>query len=145
MAANCAKHGMKFTYHNHSHEFIKLANGKTPMDMLVEGLDPVNTSFVLDTYWVQHGGADVRYWIEKLQGRIDILHLKDMQRRVEFCEGFGHHFFAEVGSGNMNWPLILESAQKAGVQYYIVEQDLCPGDSLESVKASAEYLKTLVG
>lgn len=144
VAANCAKHGMKFTYHNHSHEFIKLANGKTPMDMLVEGLDPVNTSFVLDTYWVQHGGGDVRYWIEKLQGRIDILHLKDMQRMPEFRETYGYHFFAEIGSGNMNWPLILESAKKAGVKYYIVEQDLCPGDSLESVKKSAEYLKMLM-
>jgi hypothetical protein len=29
------------------------------MDMLVDGLDPEKISFVLDTYWVQHGGGDV--------------------------------------------------------------------------------------
>lgn len=144
VAANCAKHGMKFTYHNHSHEFIRLENGKTPMDMLVEGLDPENTSFVLDTFWVQHGGGDVRHWIEKLSGRIDILHLKDMKRLDHFDEKRGFQFFAEIGVGNMEWDLILDAAEKAGVKYYVVEQDTCPGDSLDSMKISADYLKTKI-
>lgn len=144
VAANCAKHGMKFTYHNHSHEFIRLANGKTAMDMLVEGLDPVNTSFVLDTFWVQHGGGDVRYWIEKLTGRIDILHLKDMQRLRTLHELRGWQMFTEIGNGNLQWDLILEAAEKAGVKYYVVEQDTCPGDSLDSMKISADYLKKFV-
>lgn len=144
VAANCAKHGMKFTYHNHSHEFIRLENGKTPMQMLVEGLDPVNTSFVLDTFWVQHGGGDVRYWIEKLTGRIDILHLKDMQRLPAFHEVRGWQMFTEIGQGNLQWPLILEAAEKAGVKYYVVEQDTCPGDTLVSMKISADYLKTQI-
>ena len=39
-----AQNGMKFTYHNHSHEFYKWENGKTTMDMLVEGLNSENTS-----------------------------------------------------------------------------------------------------
>lgn len=145
VAAKCAAHGMKFTYHNHSHEFVKLENGKTPMQMLVEGLDPVNTSFVLDTFWVQHGGGDVRLWIEKLAGRIDILHLKDMKRLPVFDQDRGYQMFAEIGNGNMEWPAILETAEKAGVKYYVVEQDTCPGDSLESMKISADYLKTLIG
>lgn len=80
VAEKCAAAGMKFTYHNHSHEFIRLENGQTPFEILVEGLNPKTTSFVLDTYWVQHGGGDVRWWIEQLKGRIDILHLKDMMR-----------------------------------------------------------------
>ena len=140
----CAEHGMKFTYHNHSHEFIKLSNGKTIMDMLVEGLDPETTSFVLDTFWVQHGGGDVRYWIEKLAGRIDILHLKDMKRLEIFNEKRGFQMFTEVGNGNLEWDLILDAAEKAGVKYYVVEQDTCPGDSLESARMSAEFLKTKI-
>ena len=44
--------------------------------------------------------------------------------------------------GNLDWPLILEAAEKAGVRYYVVEQDVCPGDSLDSMKISADYLKT---
>lgn len=129
------EHGFKFTYHNHSHEFRRLANGKTVMDMLVEGLDPQKTSFVLDTYWVQHGGGDVRFWIEKLSGRIDILHLKAM------AYGDNGPFITEIGNDNMNWAGILESAEKSGVKYYVVEQDSWPGDPFDSVRRSAEYLR----
>lgn len=132
---NIYPYGFKFTYHNHSHEFRKLANGKTAMEMLAEGLDPVTCSFVLDTYWVQHGGGDVRYWIEKLSGRIDILHLKDMGRNNE------GPFITEIGNGNLWWEGILEAADKAGVTYYVVEQDSWPGDPFDSVKMSADYLR----
>jgi len=31
--------------------------------------------------------------------------------------------------------------EKAGVKYYVVEQDICPGDSFDSVKQSADYIK----
>jgi sugar phosphate isomerase/epimerase len=126
--------GFKFTYHNHSHEFRRFANGKTAMDMLVEGLDPKKTSFVLDTYWVQHGGGDVRFWIEKLAGRVDILHLKAMGRNDQ------GPFITEIGNDNMNWAGMLESAEKAGVKYFVVEQDIWPGDPFDSIKQSSEYL-----
>lgn len=129
-----AAKGGRFTYHNHSHEFIMLENGKRMMDMLVEGLNPKTTSFVLDTYWVQHGGGDVRHWIEMLSGRIDILHLKDMAKNRET------QFITEIGHGNLYWAGILESAAKAGVKYYVVEQDTCPGDPFESLKFSSEYI-----
>lgn len=142
-AEKCGKAGMKFTYHNHSHEFIKLENGKRPMDMLVEALDPATTSFVLDTFWVQHGGGDIYEWIEKLAGRIDILHLKDMKRLAHFDEKRGYQMFTEVGNGNLNWPKIIEVAKKAGVKYFVVEQDTCPGDPFDSAKMSADYVKTL--
>ena len=135
VAKAIAPHGFKFTYHNHSHEFIRLSNGKTIMDMLTEGLDPAGTSFVLDTYWVQHGGGDVRHWIGKLAGRIDILHLKDMGR------GENGPFITEVGNGNLWWEGILAEAEAAGVKYYVVEQDTWPGDPFDSVRQSAEYLK----
>jgi len=134
IADRIAPHGFKFTYHNHSHEFRRLANGRTAMDMLVEGLDPEKTSFVLDTYWVQHGGGDVRHWIEKLAGRIDILHLKEMGRNEN------GPFITEIGNGNIWWEGVLETAEKTGVKYYVVEQDIWPGDPFDSVKQSSEYL-----
>ena len=134
VGAKAAALGGKFTYHNHSHEFIKQDNGLTVMEMLVQGLDPDTTSFVLDTYWVQHGGGDVRHWIERRSGRIDILHLKDMGKNAET------QFITEIGNGNLYWEGIMESAQKAGVKYYVVEQDTCPGDPFESLRRSSEYI-----
>jgi len=135
VANNVYEYGFKFTYHNHSHEFRRLANGKTAMDMLVEGLDPVKTSFVLDTFWVQHGGADIRYWLEKLAGRVDILHLKEMGRDEN------GPFITEVGNGNIWWAGVLETAEKTGVKHYVVEQDIWPGDPFDSIAQSAAYLR----
>ncbi len=130
------EHGFKFTYHNHEHEFRKVGE-KTVMEMLVEGLDPVKTSFCLDTHWVQRGGGDVCTWIEKLAGRIDILHLKDLTMQPDRTP-----IMCEIGAGNMDFDKIIATAEKTGVQYYIVEQDICPGDSFDSVKQSAEYIKS---
>ena len=131
-AAYIAKSGFKFTYHNHSFEFRKF-DGKTMLDYLVEGFDKDNISFVLDTYWVQHGGGDVRAWMEKLAGRIDILHLKDMGMADK-------QFITEIGQGNINFDGIIETADKIGVKYYVVEQDTCPGDPFESLKISKKYI-----
>lgn len=131
--------GGKFTYHNHHHEFIRQANGQTIMDYLVENLNPETTSFVLDTHWVQRGGGDVCQWIKKLSGRIDILHIKDFAvYRDE--KGDTQPMFAEIGNGNLDWEGIMDAAMTTGVKYYIVEQDICPGNPFESLKFSSDYL-----
>ena len=150
LAEKFAKHGMRFTYHNHSFEFVKF-DGKTIFDYLVEGLDPVNTSFVLDTYWVQHGGADVRATIERLEGRIDILHLKDMEACHQYTLSDDKILQApaitEIGNGNINFKDIIPLAEKCGVKYFVVEDDRAPTvGSFEAVKTSADYLlKNFVG
>lgn len=134
-----AAKGGKFTYHNHHHEFIQMPDGRTIMDFLADNLNPETTSFVLDTHWVQRGGGDVCAWIQKLSGRIDILHLKDFKvYRDENGEVLP--MFAEIGNGNLNWEGIMEEAAKAGVKAYVVEQDTCPGDPFDSLKMSSEFI-----
>ncbi len=140
-AEEYAKHGFKLTYHNHSFEFVRINENKTLMDYLYEGLDPKNTSFVLDTCWVAHGGADVRYWMEKLAGRVDILHLKDI--KVFHNEsGAIEGTMTEIGNGNIWWDGIMETAKKIGVKSYVVEQDrnFIDDDPFKSIKVSADYL-----
>ena len=107
-----------------------------PDEGKIEGLDPKKTSFVLDTYWVQHGGADIRYMMEKLAGRIDLIHLKDMGKTREPDE----QFITEIGNGNLWWEGIIHTAEKIGVKYYVVEQDVYPGDPFDSIKISSDYL-----
>ena len=136
LGARLKPFGMKFTYHNHSFEFRRWEkSGKTAMDILAEELDPETVSFVLDTYWVQHGGGDVRAWIERLAGRIDILHLKDMGVNED------GPFITECGHGNINFDGIIPLAESVGVKHFCVEQDTWPGDPFESVAYSAQYLK----
>jgi len=126
-----------FSYHNHSNEFIRTSCGKTVMDLFLEGFDPACVSFMPDTYWLQHGGCDVRHFLETVKGRIKILHLKDMKRAKD------GPIYAEIGSGNLYWEGILKTALEGGVREFVIEQDICDGDPLESIQKSVSYLKSL--
>ena len=138
LACEYGKRGYKLTYHNHAFEFRKTPDGKTFFDRLIEELDPENTSFVFDTYWAQYAGIDVRMMIERLKGRIDILHLKDM---AVSCED-SKPMITEIGSGNINFKDIIPTAERCGVKYFVTEDDRCVKDrSLECAKISADYIK----
>ena len=137
-ADTIAQKGFKFTYHNHMHEFRRVG-GKTVMDWLIEGLDPDTTSFVLDTYWVQFGGGDVRHMIERLDGRIDILHLKDMKIKEDNTQSI-----TEVGNGTLWWDAIIPAAEQIGVKYFVVEEDYCDGDEFDCVRQSINYLSRFI-
>ena len=136
-----AANGFRMTYHHHNFEFVRVDGKKTIMDMLYEGLDPENTSFVLDTCWVAAGGGDVTEWMEKLAGRIDILHLKDTYLEKDEEKGL-IHVITEVGNGSVCWDKVMATAEKIGVSHYVVEHDKnwetgCP---FESLKTSADFL-----
>ena len=137
-----AKHGFRMTYHNHNFEFVRIDGKKTLMDLLYENLDPQNTSFVLDTCWVAAGCGDVVDWIEKLAGRLDILHLKDVYlKRDKNCKHLVPAI-TEVGNGSVAWDRVMKAAEAVGVKHYVVEQDnnWIGNNPFESLKASADFL-----
>ena len=88
--------GLQFIYHNHSFEYQKF-DGITGMEILLQESDPEVFGFELDTYWVQHGGADPIEWIYKVSGRMDVVHFKDMA--VQVRDG-RVQIMTEVGEGN---------------------------------------------
>ena len=107
------------------------------MDLLLEGLDS-RILLMPDTYWLQHGGVDVRAFIEKHASRIGMLHLKDMKRTADGPT------FAELGVGNLNFEGILRVARSCAIDTWIVEQDKCDGDPLESASVSYKHLQQLL-
>lgn len=139
LAEKLAEHGMKFSYHHHSHEFAKVNGGDRIMDYLVDGFDKKNVSFVLDTCWLAHASVDVNEWIEKLAGRCDILHLKDWAVKPGTNDGY----ITECGNGNINFETVIKTAEATGVKYLCVEQDSWPSgfDSIDyCAKKSFDYL-----
>lgn len=130
-----AEGGLHFGYHNHSFELEQFGD-RTGLAILYEDSDSKYFKAEIDTYWIQHGGGDAAAWIEKLKGRIPLVHLKDMTVRD------GKPIMAEIGEGNMNWPAILAACKKAGVEWYIVEQDTCERDPFESLTISLRNLKS---
>ena len=137
-----AKEGFKLTFHNHNYEFEPIDGAKIPMEFFAEEFDPNNISFVLDTCWVAAGGADVRAWMERLAGRIDILHLKDLAATRVVNARSPEFNVTEIGNGNLYWDGIMETAEKIGVKHYVVEQDNnFKGNAFNSLRMSAEFLK----
>ncbi|MCA9418057.1 MAG: sugar phosphate isomerase/epimerase [Candidatus Omnitrophica bacterium] len=125
--------GFSISYHNHSFEFVPSEEGYC-LDTLLKAGEKADVKSELDTYWVQHGGADPIEYIRRYAGRIELLHIKDMGPGADKP-------FAEVGSGILDWDSIFEAAESGGVEWYLVEPDLCEGPPLESAKKSLEFLK----
>ena len=140
VAEKLAAAGIDFYYHNHSHEFVRCGE-TTWLATLYEQADPRHLKAQLDTYWVQAGGGDPAEWIRKCAGRGPLLHVKDMAISPD-----REQLFAEVGEGNLNWPAIIEAAEQSGVEWYLVEQDLCyDRDPLESLAISFRNLREMCG
>jgi len=127
--------GQVLTYHNHNIEFRKFG-GHVMLDVLFEETNPAYLQGEPDTFWVQYGGGSPEAWCRKLAGRLPLLHLKDYGVTAD-----NKHTFAEIGNGNLDWKAIVKAAEKSGCEWYIVEQDSCPGNPFDSLKMSFDYLK----
>jgi sugar phosphate isomerase/epimerase len=135
-----AQAGLTFSYHNHSFEFVRFG-GKPALEILFEASDPRYLMAEIDTYWVQHGGANPAAWVRKMKNRMPVVHLKDM---AVVPDGWNvQQMMAEVGEGNLDWPDILAACEEAGVEWAAVEQDICQRDPFESLAMSYHNLRAM--
>jgi sugar phosphate isomerase/epimerase len=128
----CKKAGIQLCYHNHDFEFAKI-NNTYPMDILL-GADEDLVKFEMDLYWVAKAGMDPIALFNQHPGRFPLMHLKDMDKTEQ-------HSFTEVGNGSIDFKTILKHQKKAGLKYFFVEQDKCPGSPLDSIKQSYDFIK----
>lgn len=139
VAKRLAEAGMDFSYHNHNHE-LKRYGSQTWLAQLYDRASPDALKAEIDTYWIQAGGGDPAWWVQRCAGREPLLHLKDMAVGPE-----REQRMAEIGEGNLNWPAILSVAKAGGVEWLLVEQDTCYGrDPFESLAISYKNLTRLV-
>lgn len=130
-----ARAGLVLSYHNHAIEFVPMG-GRTLLELIFERTNPRHLQAELDTYWVQFGGGDPVAWCTRMAGRLPLLHLKDYGFTTE-----NKPVFAEIGAGNLDFPRIIAAAEASGCEWFIVEQDICPGDPFESLRRSFEHIK----
>ena len=118
--------GMKFGYHNHSHEFGKVEN-KVWYDYMVEHTDADKVFFQMDVYWAVRGQVSPVAYFNRYPGRFLLLHIKDDK---------------ELGqSGMVGFDAIFNNFETSGTQYPIVELEGCNAPTiLEGMKASIDYL-----
>ena len=126
--------GLTFGYHNHAHEFVRIAPGpRTCYDLLIDEGGNLLT-LELDTFWAMHAGADPVALLRRLHGRVPVVHFKDKE---VVAEG---PVMAPIGEGNLNWDAIIAACRAAGTQWYCVEQDTCRRDPFDCLRASFEFL-----
>ena len=130
--------GMHFIYHNHAFEFTRFEDEKkTGLEILLAE-SPKEFQFELDVFWVQAGGGDPVDWIHRVEGRMDVAHIKEMNGGRQLP------VMAPIGAGNLNWKKILAALEETGVKYAEVEQDnAVETDSLGCMRQSIEYLKSI--
>lgn len=129
----CKQRGLRFAYHNHDYSF-KLIDAQYPQDVMMQNTDKALVDYELDMYWVVEAGHDPVVWFRKYPGRFKLGHVKDR----------GGKQTTTLGKGNIDYPSILKEARKAGMEYYIVEQEEYEGTTpLAAVKDDAEYMKKI--
>jgi sugar phosphate isomerase/epimerase len=117
-AAEAKRAGLGFAYHHHDFEFAPLADGdgSTLFDILVQETDPDLVGIEVDVYWAAHAGLDPAHLLAELQGRVPLLHLKDLAAGPERTD-------VPAGEGMLRWHEILPAGEAAGARWWIIEQD----------------------
>lgn len=136
--SECKTRGITLGYHNHNFEFAAVSENDSTflLDYLLANTDPAAVSLELDTYWAAYAGVDPVSYLQRYQGRVPLVHLKDMLPEPD-------RSFTEVGAGTLPINAIVEAARASGAQGYIVENDQPRIPSLESAERSLQFLRTL--
>lgn len=122
----CKANGLKYGYHNHSHEYQKVEDKVLMMDYMIENTKPEYVFYEMDVYWVVMSKNSPVDYFNKYPGRFTVLHIKDHR---------------EIGqSGMVGFDAIFKNAQTAGVKDIVVEVERYSTGVEESVKASLDYL-----
>jgi len=127
----CKKAGMKFSFHNHWTEFVKV-DGQVPYNILLEHTDPSLVTFEMDLCWTTEAGVNPVDYFKKYPGRFELFHMKDITTEKKV---------ATLGEGRIDFKPIFAHLKEAGMKYFFVEQDVCVTHTqLESARISRNFL-----
>jgi sugar phosphate isomerase/epimerase len=138
-----AKEGMKFYYHNHGYEFYKHGDG-TLFDLLVSSTDSACVYYQMDVLWTVLPAQDPVKLLKKYPDRWLLLHLKDLKKGVPTGSLTGHTDLTNdvaLGTGQVDWPALLEACQQIGVKYYFIEDE--SPTVLKQVPESLRFLESV--
>lgn len=126
-------YGIHMAYHNHNFEFAQ-DGGEVLFDTMIKNTLP-EVQFILDTYWVHFAKHDVLEYIGKLNGRLEVVHLKDYRRALGFMP-----IMCELGRGKLDFPAYIQAFEKAGTEFAVIEQDISK-NPFKSLEISWKYLE----
>ncbi|WP_058994658.1 sugar phosphate isomerase/epimerase [Haloarcula sp. CBA1127] len=117
-------------YHNHDHEFVPLGDG-TAFDALV---DQTTIGFEFDAGWAHAAGQDPVALIRRLDGRVPVVHLKDMTADGEPTA---------LGDGVVPLKAVVDAAREAGTEWLVFEHDN-PEDPVDAIQVGIDGMTPLL-
>jgi len=115
LAPRTADRGVELAYHNHTHEFRQLADGRDAFAVFVEQSD---VAVEFDVGLATHAGADPLAYLADLTGRVPLVHLTDT------VVGDEDGLHADLGSGAVDVDACVDAASEAGAEWLIAEHGL---------------------
>jgi len=139
LGSRYAQEGIRLAYHHHHYEFLQFGD-RRGIDIMLEETDAKRLGFVSDTYWAQKAGANPVALLQRMEGRLAGVHLRDftMLRHGPFL----YSSDCPVGSGLLDMAAILRQAVLSGAEYGAVEQN--SRHPLEDIAASHAALEKLI-
>jgi len=143
-------HGVKFGYHNHGYGWHEM-QGKIPERVLFASTDPQLVYLEMDIFWTSAAGVDPIQLLKDYPNRYKQLHLKDMKQRRQFKGDGGDPgqwmelfpLMTTAGDGVLDLKGIIAQGKKAGIEEYIVEQDIVANPEV-ALRRSAQYVAGLL-
>ncbi len=133
-----AAEGISFGWHNHDFEFVALADGSTPMDILL-GKAP-DMTWEADLAWIVRGRRDPMEYVKMYGSRLSCIHVKDIAADGTNVDEDG---WADLGAGTMDWAALLQACRSASADLiYALEHDK-PSDPIAYARTSAAAFTTL--
>ena len=136
--------GMSLLYHNHNCELLKMPDGRTAYDILIDDTNPELVGFEFDSYWFTEGGADALGVMKKLGKRMKLWHINDRGTRQKGAciTPILKTDSMELGTGNMPLDALAEQARENGVEAVILEshRNWIDKSPVKSMELSAKWL-----
>ncbi len=158
LAEKATLRGIRLLYHNHDQELIEKTDGMENLAWIMEHTDPVDLALEPDLGWIEIGGGDPAWYLEKYVDRCPVIHLKDyfttdhkkLGRVREFVparggEERGHFEFRPTGYGVLNLPKLMPLCLACDPEWFVMDHDLAyERDSIFDLKLSLDYVRNLL-
>ena len=110
--------GYGFGWHNHDFEFVKLASGEYPHDVIFDAAPMLD--WECDVAWIARAKINPIPWIKKYAGRITSVHVKDIAPRGQNEDEDG---WADLGQGTVDWVGVFKALKTSRTMHYVLEHD----------------------
>ena len=154
----CRDYGIQLLYHSHGFDLIRKAAGLPILDSILDDTDPELLKFQPDLGWIQRGGGDSSFYLNKYKKRCPVIHFKDyyasspllLESPFILGEKRGgkefHDFeFRPSGYGIMNYPALIPLVLQCNPEWITTDHDMSyERDTYQDMAMSLRYVKELV-